>query len=84
MTDERERKIKANAKRQQFRFALENICKLTIPGFNHLMIEWDDKDTEFMEAAKTVTVYYDNGFSKRICVEVDSLRAIVTDVLRWA
>lgn len=84
MTSEREFRIRAAAKRQQFRTYLENICKLTIPGFNHLTIEWDEKDTEYMEAAKTVMVYYDNGYSKRICVEVDSLRAIVTDVLRWA
>ena len=83
ITDQKSRKI-ALAKREEFRIHLENICKLTIPGFNHLTIEWDEKDAEFMEAAKTVAVYYTNGYSKLINVEVDSWRAIVKDVMRWA
>lgn len=84
MTDERERKVKANAKRQQFRFALENICKQTVHGFDHLTIEWNTKDTEFMEEALSVTIYYTNGYSKQIGTECDSWRAIVMDVMRYA
>ena len=84
MTSEREFRIRAAAKRQQFRTYLENICKLTIPGFDHLIIDWDETDTVFMQSAKSVTVYYTTGFSRQINVEVDSWRAIVKDVLRWA
>lgn len=83
ITDQKSRKI-ALAKREEFRIHLENICREVILGFDHLTIDWDETDTKYMQSAKSVTVYYANGYSKLINVEVNSWRAIVKDVLRWA
>lgn len=84
MRNDREFKIRMASVRQNFRMHLENICKDCITDFDHLTIEWNPEDTEYMTDAKTVTVYYRNGYSKCINVAADSFAAIVMDVMRWA
>ena len=45
-------------------------------------INWDERDMEFREAAKTVTVTYNNDHEIKVNVAMDSWKAIIRDVLK--
>lgn len=45
-------------------------------------INWDERDLEFREAAKTVTVTYNNDYEIKVNVAMDSWKAIIRDVLK--
>jgi hypothetical protein len=73
---------KALATRAGFRENLENIAKEIDSNVDRVTIEWDEEDTIFMTSAKTVTIYYKNGYSKNVNVECCSFRAIAMVVIK--
>lgn len=80
--DDKLRKYKMINTRQEFRIHLENLLRDVCRSVAYIRIDWDKTDTEYMTAAKTVTICYDNSYEKEVNVECCSFRAIATEVLR--
>ena len=74
--------MKTDNQRKEFEFALETVLKAADSKIKTVKINWDEKDTEFREAAKTVTVTYKNDYEINVNVEMDSWVAIIRDVLK--
>ena len=74
--------MKTDNQRREFEFALETVLKAADSKIRSVEINWDEKDTEFREAAKTVTVTYKNDYEINVNVEMDSWVAIIRDVLK--
>lgn len=74
--------MKTDNQRREFEFALETVLKAADSKIKSVKINWDEKDTEFREAAKTVTVTYKNDYEINVNVEMDSWVAIIRDVLK--
>ena len=74
--------MKTDNRRREFEFALETVLKAADSKIKSVKINWDEKDTEFREAAKTVTVTYKNDYEINVNVEMDSWVAIIRDVLK--
>ncbi|WP_294205842.1 hypothetical protein [uncultured Solobacterium sp.] len=74
--------MKTDNQRREFEFALETVLKAADSKIQSVKINWDEKDTEFREAAKTVTVTYKNDYEINVNVEMDSWVAIIRDVLK--
>lgn len=74
--------MKTDNQRREFEFALETAVKAANNKIKSLKIKWDKKDTEFREAAKTVTITYKDGYEIKVNVEMDSWTAIIRDVLK--
>lgn len=74
--------MKTDNQRREFEFALETVLKAADSKIQSVKINWDEKDTEFREAAKTVTVTYKNDYEINVNVEMDSWVAIICDVLK--
>lgn len=74
--------MKTDNQRREFEFALETVLKAADSKIKSVKINWDEKDTEFREAAETVTVTYKNDYEINVNVEMDSWVAIIRDVLK--
>ena len=74
--------MKTDNQRREFEFALETVLKAADCKIKTVKINWDERDTEFREAAKTVTVTYNNDHEIKINVAMDSWKAIIRDVLK--
>ena len=74
--------MKTDNQRREFEFALETVLKAADSKIQSVKINWDEKDTKFREAAKTVTVTYKNDYEINVNVEMDSWVAIIRDVLK--
>ena len=57
--------MKTNIQRREFEFALETLLKACDGKVKSVKVNWDESDTEFREAAKTVTITYNNDYKKR-------------------
>ena len=75
-------KMKTDNQRREFEFALETVLKAADSKIQSVKINWDERDTEFREAAKTVTVTYNNDHEIKVNVAMDSWKAIIRDVLK--
>nr|DAF18364.1 MAG TPA: hypothetical protein [Caudoviricetes sp.] len=74
--------MKTDNQRREFEFALETVLKAADSKIKSVKINWDERDTEFREAAETVTVTYNNDYEINVNVEMDSWVAIIRDVLK--
>lgn len=74
--------MKTNNQRREFEFALETVLKAADCKIKSVKINWDERDTEFREAAETVTVTYNNDYEIKVNVAMDSWKAIIRDVLK--
>ena len=74
--------MKTDNQRREFEFALETVLKAADCKIQSVKINWDERDTEFREAAKTVTVTYNNDYEIKVNVAMDSWKAIIRDVLK--
>ena len=74
--------MKTDNQRREFEFALEIVLKAADSKIKTVKINWDEKGTEFREAAKTVTVTYKGDYEINVNVEMDSWTAIIRDVLK--
>ena len=52
--------MKTDNQRREFEFALETLLKASDSKIKSVKVNWDASDTEFREAAKTVTITYNN------------------------
>lgn len=77
-------KMKTDNQRREFEFALETVLKAADSKIKTVKINWDERDMEFREAAKTVTVTYNNDYEIKVNVAMDSWKAIIRDVLKQA
>lgn len=68
--------MKTDNQRREFEFALETLLKATDSKVKSVKVNWDEKDTEFREAAKTVTITYNNDYKKEINIAYCSWKAI--------
>jgi hypothetical protein len=75
-------KMKTDNQRREFEFALETVLKAADSKIKTVKINWDERDMEFREAAKTVTVTYSNDHEIKVNVAMDSWKAIIRDVLK--
>lgn len=75
-------KMKTDNQRREFEFALETVLKAADSKIKTVKINWDERDTEFREAAETVTVTYNNDYEIKVNVAMDSWKAIIRDVLK--
>ncbi len=75
-------KMKTDNQRREFEFALETVLKAADSKIKTVKINWDERDTEFREAAETVTVTYNNDHEIKVNVAMDSWKAIIRDVLK--
>lgn len=75
-------KMKTDNQRREFEFALETVLKAADSKIKTVKINWDERDMEFREAAKTVTVTYNNDYEIKVNVAMDSWKAIIRDVLK--
>ena len=74
--------MKTDNQRKEFEFALETVLKAADSKIKTVKINWDERDTEFREAAETVTVTYNGDYEINVNVEMDSWTAIIRDVLK--
>ena len=74
--------MKTDNQRREFEFALETVLKAADSKIKTVKINWDERDTEFREAAKTVKVTYKNDYEIKVNVAMDSWKAIIRDVLK--
>lgn len=74
--------MKTDNQRREFEFALETVLKAADSKIKTVKINWDERDTEFREAAETVTVTYNNDYEIKVNVAMDSWKAIIRDVLK--
>lgn len=74
--------MKTDNQRREFEFTLETVLKAADSKIKTVKINWDERDTEFREAAKTVTVTYNNDHEIKVNVAMDSWKAIIRDVLK--
>lgn len=74
--------MKTDNQRREFEFALETVLKAADSKIKTVKINWDERDMEFREAAKTVTVTYNNNHENKVNVAMDSWKAIIRDVLK--
>ncbi len=72
--------MKTDNQRREFEFSLETVLKAADNKIQSVKINWDERDTEFREAAKTVT--YNGDYEINVNVEMDSWTAIIRDVLK--
>ena len=75
-------KMKTDNQRREFEFALETVLKAADSKIKTVKINWDERDMEFREAAKTVIVTYKNDYEIKVNVAMDSWKAIIRDVLK--
>lgn len=68
--------MKTDNQRREFEFALETLLKATDSKVKLVKVNWDESDTEFREAAKTVTITYNNDYKKEINIAYCSWKAI--------
>lgn len=68
--------MKTDNQRREFEFALETLLKATDSKVKSVKVNWDESDTEFREAAKTVTITYNNDYKKEINIAYCSWKAI--------
>ena len=50
--------MKTDNQRREFEYALETVLKAADSKIKSVKINWDERDTEFREAAKTVKVTF--------------------------
>lgn len=74
--------MKTDNQRREFEFALETVLKAADSKIKTVKINWDERDMEFRETAKTVTVTYNNDHEIKVNVAMDSWKAIIRDVLK--
>ena len=74
--------MKTDNQRREFEFALETVLKAADSKIKTVKINWDERDTEFREAAETVTVTYNGDYEMKVNVAMDSWKAIIRDVLK--
>lgn len=74
--------MKTDNQRREFEFALETVLKAADSKIKSVKINWDERDTEFREAAETVTVTYNGDYEIKVNVAMDSWKAIIRDVLK--
>lgn len=74
--------MKTDNQRREFEFALETVLKAADSKIKTVKINWDERDTEFREAAETVTITYDGDYAIKVNVAMDSWKAIIRDVLK--
>ena len=74
--------MKTDNQRREFEFALETVLKAADSKIKTVKINWDERDMEFREAAKTVIVTYKNDYEIKVNVAMDSWKAIIRDVLK--
>ena len=74
--------MKTDNQRREFEFALETVLKAADSKIKTVKINWDERDMEFREAAKTVTITYNNDYEIKVNVAMDSWKAIIRDVLK--
>ena len=68
--------MKTDNQRREFEFALETLLKASDSKVKSVKVNWDESDTEFREAAKTVTITYNNDYKKEINIAYCSWKAI--------
>ena len=68
--------MKTDNQRREFEFALETLLKACDSKVKSVKVNWDESDTEFREAAKTVTITYNNDYKKEITIAYCSWKAI--------
>lgn len=74
--------MKTDNQRREFEFALETVLKAADSKIKTVKINWDERDKEFKEAAKTVTVTFKGDYEIKVNVAMDSWKAIIRDVLK--
>lgn len=74
--------MKTDNQRKEFEFALETVLKAADSKIKTVKINWDERDTEFREAAKTVKVTFIGDYEIKVNVAMDSWKAIIRDVLK--
>ena len=57
--------MKTDNQRREYEFALETLLKACDSKIKSIKVNWDESDTEFREAAKTVTITYNNDYQKK-------------------
>ena len=68
--------MKTDIQRREFEYALETLLKAADHKIKSIKVNWDESDTEFREAAKTVTITYNNDYKKEINIAYCSWKAI--------
>jgi hypothetical protein len=68
--------MKTDIQRREFEYALETLLKAADHKIKSIKVNWDESDTEFREAAKTVTITYNNDYQKEIDIAYCSWKAI--------
>lgn len=74
--------MKTDNQRKEFEFALETVLKAADSKIKSVKINWDERDTEFRESAKTVKVTFKGDYEIKVNVAMDSWKAIIRDVLK--
>ena len=74
--------MKTDNQRREFEFALETLLKAADCKIKSIKVNWDESDTEFREAAKTVTITYNNDDQKEIDSAYCSWKAIAFTAIR--
>lgn len=74
--------MKTDNQRREFEYALETVLKAADSKIKSVKINWDERDTEFREAAKTVKVTFKGDCEIKVNVAMDSWKAIIRDVLK--
>ena len=74
--------MKTDNQRKEFEFALETVLKAADSKIKTVKINWDERDKEFREAAKTVKVTFIGDYEIKVNVAMDSWKAIIRDVLK--
>lgn len=74
--------MKTNNQRREFEFALETVLKAADSKIKSVKINWDERDKEFKEAAKTVKVTFIGDYEIKVNVAMDSWKSIIRDVLK--
>lgn len=68
--------MKTDNQRREFEYALETLLKAADCKIKSIKVNWDESDTKFREAAKTVTITYNNDYQKEIDIAYCSWKAI--------
>lgn len=74
--------MKTDNQRREFEFALETLLKAADHKIKSIKVNWDESDAEFREAAKTVTITYNNDYQKEIDIAYCSWKAIAFTAIR--
>ena len=74
--------MKTDNQRREFEFALETLLKACDSKVKSVKVNWDESDTEFREAAKTVTITYNNDYKKEINIAYCSWKALAFTTIR--